>query len=102
MNDGLDIAKLNDDALNAYLFGVVYDCLPGCPEGDCPLADLPRDTLSDTFDALVAMPRVDKLALLLVPEACPSRGHPPPDAPPKAPVDDPAHDIIHLLQFYGQ
>jgi hypothetical protein len=101
MND-LDCTNLNDDALNAYLFGIVYDCLPGCPEGDCPLADLPRENLSATFDALVEMPRVDKLALLLVPEACPSRDHPPPEAPAKAAADDPAHDIIHLLQFYGQ
>ena len=99
--DQIDFTTLNDDALNAFLFGVVYECLPGCPEGDCPLADLPRDSLSDTFDALVVMPRVDKLALLLVPEACPSRDHPPPESPPKANADDPSHDIIHLQQFYG-
>ena len=100
--DPIDIDKLNDDALNAYLFGVVYDCLPGCPEGDCPLADLPRETLSHTFDALVEMPRVEKLALLLIPEECPSRDHPRPTAPPKPDAEDGTHDIIHLLQFYAQ
>jgi len=100
--DPIDPDKLNDDALNAYLFGIVYDCLPGCPENDCPLHDLPRETLSDTFDALVTMPRVDKLALLLVPEECPSRDHPPPETEPKPKAEEPAYDIIHLLQFYGE
>ncbi|MDX1594631.1 MAG: hypothetical protein R3298_10290 [Gammaproteobacteria bacterium] len=100
--DDFDPTRLNDDGLNAYLFGIVYDCVPGCPEADCPLADLPRWTLSATFDALVAMPRVDKLALLLIPEGCPSRGHPPPDVPRAARDAGPVHDIIHLLQFYGR
>jgi len=101
--DTIDFTKLNDDALNAYLFGVVYDCLPGCPLGDCPLADLPRGSLSETFDTLVAMPRVDKMALLLVPQECPYRDHPPPPAPPvREKRDEPAHDIIHLMEFYGR
>jgi hypothetical protein len=100
--DAIDFTRLNDDALNAFLFGVVYDCLPGCPERDCPLADLPRGSLSETFDALVVMPRVDKLALLLIPEECPSRNHPPPAKAPGRAASEPAHDIIHLLQFYGQ
>ena len=73
MDERFDYTRLNDDALNALLFGFVYNCLPDCPEGDCPLADLPRASLSATFDALAAMPRVDKLALALVPQHCPNR-----------------------------
>ena len=72
----MEVEKLktyDDDALTALLFGVVIDCLAACGETECPLRDLPNGSLSALFDALLALPRYDKLELLVLPDCCADR-----------------------------
>lgn len=68
----VDHNVLNDDGLNAYLFGLVFDCPMSCDRA-CPVHNLPLPSLSATFDAIDALPRSDKLELVEFPLLCTTR-----------------------------
>ena len=68
----VDHNALNDDGLNAYLFGLVFDCPITCHVA-CPVHNLPLPSLSDTFDAIFSMPRDNKLELIDYPLQCTRR-----------------------------
>ncbi|HEY5790273.1 MAG TPA: hypothetical protein VIX81_06590 [Gammaproteobacteria bacterium] len=55
--------SMTSDALTAYLFGLAVGCPLGIEAGHCPLRELHRGDLSNTYDHLIALTRRHKVEL---------------------------------------